>query len=65
MNYKGYTIERGKPVTTPKGSHKGVIDVKDASGQVVNFFTYTLRNHLSLQYAKSQAKKWVNSQIKK
>lgn len=60
MQYKKHNIKAGKPIKTPKGKKKGVLDVTDKDGNLVNFFTYTVRNYLSLSSARKKAKDWID-----
>lgn len=59
MTYRGYRIERGKPETLDDNKKRGIIEVYDECGDLVKIFLYKIGNHLSLTYAKQQAKTWV------
>lgn len=60
MQYKKHNIKAGKQIKTPKGKKKGILDVTDQDGELVNFFTYTVRNYLPISSAREKAKEWID-----
>jgi len=56
MTYRGYSITRGEVITLDDGRRKGTYDIGDPAGNVVDFVSYSLGNHLACTYALTQAK---------